>query len=107
MRLAMVWFTLMLSRCRSAAVRPGRELSSWAKLCLRIETQTNRAVEASYSRLAYRSHSRLAYSSLPVERFEAMPADAPVAVELCGREGGRDDSLELLGREAAVGGTPG
>ena len=80
MRLAMLWFTLMLSRCRSAAVRPGRELSSWAKLCLRVETQMNRAAEA--------RHSRLAYSSLAVERCEAMPADAPVAVELCGREGG-------------------
>ena len=88
MRLAMLWFTLMLSRCRSAAVRPGRELSSWAKLCLRIETQMKRAAEARHSRLAYSSHSGLAYSSLAVERCEAMPADAPVAVELCGREGG-------------------
>ena len=88
MRLAMLWFTLMLSRCRSAAVRPGRELSSWAKLCLRVETQMNRAVESCHSGLAYSSHSGLAYSSLAVERFEAMPADAPVAVELCGREGG-------------------
>ena len=33
-RLAMVWFTLILSRCRSAAVRPGRELSNLVKLRL-------------------------------------------------------------------------
>ena len=33
------WLTFMLSRCRSAAVRPGRELSSLAKLCLKIDIQ--------------------------------------------------------------------
>ena len=38
---------------------------------------------------------------------EAMPADAPVAVQLCGREGGREEGLELLGRKAAVVGAPG
>ena len=46
MRLAMVWFTLMLSRCRSAAVRPGRALSSLAKLCLRMRPSLSSSADA-------------------------------------------------------------